>query len=205
MLQAKLSSKLYYLNIFPKIVKYLLTVKICVWTMFLSPTMLPLLQYPLHNMACCCQERAPILPRPTYLHKDEEEAGGLQDAREKISNNSGKKSLYSYTEKEEYDNTRCFCCFMPVIYFFWFQYVNSLKLKSDFYLRTVTILMEIAIIQNWLLSDINWIFCAWNFFLNPESCQNFITKLILRIVTMSKMWNFSHFLNLICCTYLYNL
>ena len=28
MLQAKLSSKLYYLNIFPKIVKYLLTVKI---------------------------------------------------------------------------------------------------------------------------------------------------------------------------------
>ena len=29
MLQAELSSKLYYLNIFPKIVKYLLTVKIC--------------------------------------------------------------------------------------------------------------------------------------------------------------------------------
>jgi len=28
-----------------------------------------------------CQERAPILPRPTYLHKDEEEAGGLPGCR----------------------------------------------------------------------------------------------------------------------------
>ena len=24
-----------------------------------------------------CQESAPVLPRPTYLHEDEEEAGGL--------------------------------------------------------------------------------------------------------------------------------
>ena len=69
-------------------------------------------------MACCCQERARILPRPTYLHKDEEEAGGLLDAREKISNNSGKKSLYSYTDKEDHDIIQMFLLFMPVIYFF---------------------------------------------------------------------------------------
>ena len=69
-----------------------------------------------------CQESAPVLPRPTYLHKDEEEAGGLpglpgtkKTAKYREENT---KLLETFTEKEEYDNTRCFCCFMPVIYFF---------------------------------------------------------------------------------------
>ena len=29
--------------------------------------------------------------------------------------------------------SRCFCCFIPVTYFFNDQYVNSLNFKSDFY------------------------------------------------------------------------
>ena len=79
--------------------------------MFLSATILTL--YPLYDMATA--RRVP-LPCSTYLYWEKRRR--LERAREKKSNNSGKKTLYSYTDKEEYDKSRCFCCFMPVIYFF---------------------------------------------------------------------------------------
>ena len=66
-----------------------------------------------------CQESAPVLHRTTCLHEDEEEAGGLPGTKKTAKYmEENTKLLETFTEKEEYDNTRCFCCFMPVIYFF---------------------------------------------------------------------------------------
>ena len=78
--------------------------------MFLSATILTL--YPLHNMATA--RRVP-LPCSTYLYWEKRRR--LERAREKKSNNSGKKSLYSYTDKEDHDIIQMFLLFMPVIYF----------------------------------------------------------------------------------------
>ena len=60
---------------------------------------------PLHNMATARREAPTMFYLPTG-----EIRRRLEDAREKKSNNSGKKSLYSYTDKEDHDKSRCFYC-----------------------------------------------------------------------------------------------
>ena len=75
--------------------------------MFLSATLLPL-QYPLQRATV----RRVHLPRPTYLQEEEEKAGGLPGTKKTAKyREENTKLLETFTEKEEYEITRCFCGF----------------------------------------------------------------------------------------------
>ena len=92
--------------------------------MFLSPTILPI-QYPLHVATA----RRVHLPSPTYLHEDEEEAGGLPGTKKTDKyREDNTKLLETFTEKKEYEIPDVFCLFVCMIYPFNSQYEKSLNL-----------------------------------------------------------------------------
>ena len=89
--------------------------------------------YPLHIMATARRD-APTKYLPTWWETRRRTGGcqGLWNLQ-----NTGKENFYTHLletllTKRTMILSRCFCCFMPVIYFFSFEYVNSLNFNQTF-------------------------------------------------------------------------
>ena len=79
--------------------------------------------------------------------------------------------------------SRCFCCFKPVTLLF--NLINmwiSLNLQSDFYFAYRDNLNGKCNYSDLILSDLIWIFCAWNFFFYILNLVKNSSQVILSIV-----------------------